>query len=362
MSYWRQIWLLTGLAAAGVLLLAQASDAANGVPTPQPRPGTKAAPKTATPPAATKPAMTPAAAKSTPAPAPAKSTAAPPARKMTAAVPLAFASTTSTSSADLAAVKEAIAAARARRADQAAGIQRTISDPLARKLVEWAILRSDDNEVEFSRYVAFIAENPMWPSIGMMRRRAEASLWQERLDPATVQGYFGKNRPLSAKGKFALARALLLQGDRAGAASLVRDAWRNDNFSGELEGQALDVFSDLITNADHKARMDIRLYAEDADGGLRAAEPRWGACASHRQGARRGDQEGGQRQGTARRSAGRGAPRCRLYLQPHPVPAPRGQGQGSDRADAVGAARSRPGGRRRPVVDRAAAGCPQTAR
>jgi soluble lytic murein transglycosylase len=33
----------------------------------------------------------------------------------------------------------------------------------------------------------------------------------------------------------------------------------------------LDVFRDLITDADHKARMDIRLYAEDIDGAMRAA-------------------------------------------------------------------------------------------
>jgi soluble lytic murein transglycosylase len=41
--------------------------------------------------------------------------------------------------------------------------------------------------------------------------------------------------------------------------------------SEELENPALDVFRDLITAADHKARMDMRLYAEDVDGGLRAA-------------------------------------------------------------------------------------------
>ncbi|MGE0034203.1 MAG: transglycosylase SLT domain-containing protein [Xanthobacteraceae bacterium] len=258
MSFWRQIRLLTSLAAAGMLLLAPAADAANGTPTPRPRPGAKA--------------TTPAASKSATAPAPSKSrTAAPAARKTTAAVPFAFASTAATSSADLSAVKEAFTAARARRTSDATEIQRTIGDPLARKLVEWAILRGDDGEVDFSRYVAFINENPMWPSIGLLRRRAEANLWQERLDPATVRGYFGKNRPLSAKGKFALARAMLLQGDRAGAAGLVRDAWRNDNFSSELEGQALDVFRDLISSADHKARMDMRLYAEDIDGGLRAA-------------------------------------------------------------------------------------------
>src|SRR6202030_3920298 len=68
-----------------------------------------------------------------------------------------------------------------------------------------------------------------------------------------------------------LARALLLQGDRQAAQSLVREAWRNDAFANDLEGPALDVFNDLITAADHKARMDMRLYAEDVDGGLRSA-------------------------------------------------------------------------------------------
>src|SRR5258706_15580125 len=64
---------------------------------------------------------------------------------------------------------------------------------------------------------------------------------------------------------------MLLQGDRAGAQSLVREAWRYDNFSSDLENPALDVFKDLITPADHKARMDMRLYAEDIDGALRSA-------------------------------------------------------------------------------------------
>src|SRR5262249_44400035 len=155
---------------------------------------------------------------------------------------------------------------------QAGDLQRTISDPLARKLVEWAILRNEDNDgIELARYVAFISENPSWPAIGLLRRRAEATLWSDRPDPASVRAFFGKDRPVTAKGKFALARALLLQGDRVGAQSLVRDGWRNDAFSGDLESPVLDIFPDLITTADHKARMDMRLYAEDVDAGLRAA-------------------------------------------------------------------------------------------
>src|SRR5204862_2117010 len=132
--------------------------------------------------------------------------------------------------------------------------------------------RSDEtSSVSFNRYMACIAENPGWPPIGMLRRRAEATLWTDRLDPSFVRTFFGKEKPTTTKGKLALARALLLQGDRAAAQFLVREAWRNDAFSDDLEGMAMDVFRDLITPADHKARMDMRLYAEDVEGGLRSA-------------------------------------------------------------------------------------------
>ncbi|HEY6993321.1 MAG TPA: lytic transglycosylase domain-containing protein [Xanthobacteraceae bacterium] len=180
----------------------------------------------------------------------------------------------------MAALKEAITAARRGRTAQASDLQKTISDPVARKLVEWAILRSDDTDsAGVGRYMAFIRENPNWPAIGLLRRRAEATLWADRPDPSVVRAFFGKDKPTTTKGKFALARAFLLQGDRATTQSLVREAWRNDAFSDELEGRVLDVFGDLITPADHKARMHMRLYAEDVEGGLRAADRAGGNAA-----------------------------------------------------------------------------------
>src|SRR6266851_144562 len=179
----------------------------------------------------------------------AKSTAPRPA----AAARLAAATSEPISSADVAALREAIAAARKGRTSEAADLERTISDPVARKLVEWAILRGDETEsIELKRYMAFIAENPSWPAIGLLRRRAEATLWTDRLDPAFVRAFFSKDKPTTTKGKFALARALLLLGDRA--------------------SMALDVFKDVLTPADHKARMDMRLYAEDIEGALHSAD------------------------------------------------------------------------------------------
>ena len=240
---------LTGLLAGGGLVVTLTASPAGSVPLPKPRPETAPAKAGVTP--------------RTPEVAPQAATR--PTRS-------AFAPSDLPSAADIAALKEAIAAARRGKTTQAADLQKTISDPVARKLVEWAILRSDDTQsIDVSRYMAFITENPSWPSTALLRRRAEATLWTDRLDPAFVRAFFGKERPVTTKGKFALARALLLQGDRAGAQNLAREGWRNDSFSSELEDPALDVFHDLITSADHKARMDMRLYAEDVDGALRSA-------------------------------------------------------------------------------------------
>jgi soluble lytic murein transglycosylase len=196
----------------------------------------------------------------------------------TPGIPLATAATVSTPPADIDAVKQAIGLVRAGKIADAGAVQRDISDPLARKLVEWVILRSDDNGAEFARYNAFIAANPSWPNMVMFRRRAEAMLWQERAPSPTVRAYFAHTKPLSAKGRFALARALMSDGDRAGAQTHAREAWRVDSFPSDLEAQALELFGDFITRADEKARMDRRLYTtEDADAGLRAAKRLGGA-------------------------------------------------------------------------------------
>jgi peptidoglycan lytic transglycosylase len=191
----------------------------------------------------------------------------------TPGIPLATAATASTPPADIDAIKQAISLVRAGKIADASAVQRGISDALARKLVEWVILRSDDNGADFARYNAFIAANPSWPNMVMFRRRAEAMLWQERAPSATVRAYFAQTKPLSAKGRFALARALMSDGDRAGAQIHAREAWRVDSFAADLEAQALELFGEFITRADEKARMDRRLYTtEDADAGLRAAK------------------------------------------------------------------------------------------
>lgn len=175
------------------------------------------------------------------------------------------------SESDIAAVRRVIEVMRGGNRAEALRLADAISEPLSRKLAEWIVLRFDDNFTDFERYRAFIEANPTWPSIVLFRRRAEATLWQERADYATIRTYFARNQPLTAKGRLALARALLAAGDRSGAQAQVREAWRNEAMSAELESQVREEFGALLTAGDDKARMEERLYANDTAAGLRAA-------------------------------------------------------------------------------------------
>jgi len=190
----------------------------------------------------------------------------------TSSSPLSYAPAAPPSATDIDTVKEAINLARRGRTEAATERRNDIRDSAGQKLVEWAILRSNDSTATFARYAAFLQANPSWPSAGMLRRRAEARLWQEKRDATTVRRFFASQPPLGTMGKLALARALLESGDRAGAQAQVRDAWRQDSLSAGLEAQILEDYGSLLTRADHKVRFDVRLYSDDMDAAMRAAK------------------------------------------------------------------------------------------
>jgi soluble lytic murein transglycosylase len=264
----------TSLALAVGLFAAQASAKAE-VPLPKPRPiARNVVPKTT---AAAKPSAKPAAADAATAapviqPATRQHAALPPPPARKPPPPAAMAATSSTSQGDTDAVENVIELVRNKKPADATQAAAAISDPVARKLAEWIILRSDNNGASVERYRAFIDANPSWPSQTFLRRRIEAALWDDHRDDATVLSWFENERPLSAKGKFSLAKALLARGDRAGAERLLREAWRFDSMSADTEETALDLFGALLTPGDQKARMDSMLYGSEQEAGLRAAK------------------------------------------------------------------------------------------
>lgn len=184
---------------------------------------------------------------------------------------LAYSAAATPPATDIDHLKEAIRLARRGKAGAAADRRNQIRDGTGRKLAEWVILRSDDDATSFGRYAEFIRANPRWPGVNVFRRRAEARLWSEPREPDAVLAHFSSQEPLGVLGKLAMARALLARGDRAAVRKYVRSAWRENDFSAHLESQVLETFGPLLTRADHKARMDRRLYADDLGTAMRAA-------------------------------------------------------------------------------------------
>ena len=172
---------------------------------------------------------------------------------------------------DAAATKQAIDLMRQNKPAEATKLAATVDNPAAQKLVEWVLLRQPESTAGFDRYAAFIHANPEWPSIPLLRRRAEARLWQERRDAATVRGFLD-GEPTSPAGRLALGRVLLSEGNRAGAEREVRSVWRSAELSADLEVSVLDVFRDMLSPADHLVRMDRRIGAKDFGGAMRAAK------------------------------------------------------------------------------------------
>ncbi len=108
----------------------------------------------------------------------------PPARKQVSTAVLA--ATSSTSQADTDALENVIELVRKHQPVDATQAEAAISDPVAKKLAEWIILRSDNNGASVERYRAFLTANPSWPSQTFLRRRLEAALWDDNRDDATV--------------------------------------------------------------------------------------------------------------------------------------------------------------------------------
>ena len=257
--------------ALGFSALAANPPAKHKIPLPRPRPVARnVLPKTAAAREIASPSLPAPVAAPAP-PARQRVTAPTPASKQVA--PAAVAATSSTSRADLDTLKNVIELIRRHRPDDATQAEATIADPVAQKLAEWLILRSDNNNATVERYRAFLGANPSWPSQTFLRRRLEASLWDDQREDSVVSSWFENESPISAKGRLALAKAMLARGDRANAERLVREAWRSDPMSEDTENAALDMFGALLTPGDQKARMDNFAYTTENElAALRAAK------------------------------------------------------------------------------------------
>lgn len=150
-------------------------------------------------------------------------------------------------------------------------LARSLTDPASQAAAEWIAIRSAARHIGLTRIKAFLAAYPSWPGNGLIRRRGEEALYNEKADADTVRAFFASSQPETDEGKVALAAVLQRDGNQDGATALIRDAYRNDSLSGQLEGDILRDYGALLSPADHKYRADRLIYDGNYDDGLRVA-------------------------------------------------------------------------------------------
>lgn len=145
-----------------------------------------------------------------------------------------------------------------------------LSQPAAHALAEWFAIRSGI-KVGFERIAAFQQTYPDWPVTNLMRRRVEEALLAERKPSHEIRAFFAKHPPITPAGRIALAFALKTDGVEQEANEKIRHAWREDTFGSDMESRILDRFPDVLTQADHRYRMERLLLKENWGGAQRAA-------------------------------------------------------------------------------------------
>lgn len=171
---------------------------------------------------------------------------------------------------DLNLVRQALEAYRKADIPEGDRLRTGIEDPTARTLLEWVAIRSSSG-LGFERVARFMQDDPSWPMGGLIRRRAEEALLTQRKPPAVVRAFFATKPPISAAGRFALALAFQADGLERDAAALIRESWRKDPYGREFEAKILEKFPNVLTQADHRFRMERLLFKENWDAARRAA-------------------------------------------------------------------------------------------
>ena len=214
----------------------------------------------------------------------------------------AISQTASSQAARITAGKAAIAAANGARWAEA-DTYAAAADPLVAKIVLWMRLTHRTAPASTNELVGFLRDNPDWPMVDTIARRAEAAFGGPP-DDALVLAHFSNFPPRSLPGALRHAEALTrgtrtqaqpgnlldimrrgpdnaprsgvesgqnLQGED-GAQQTLRRAWVEAPGDAAAETAIMAQFGRLLTAADHQQRFDRLFFMRDMQGAQRALE------------------------------------------------------------------------------------------
>lgn len=155
---------------------------------------------------------------------------------------------------DVQRLREAMKAVGAGDIARARTLGGQLADPAARKLVEWFALRNGFGAP--ADFTAFSQANPAWPDRQLLRRRAEEQAFVQGGSSQKIRAMFRDEGPQTGAGFAALASAYLMEKDEDRARAMAAKAWREYELASTLEIGFLERFGTLLSQDDHKRRLD----------------------------------------------------------------------------------------------------------
>jgi soluble lytic murein transglycosylase len=134
-----------------------------------------------------------------------------------------------------------------------------MDDPALRDVILWHVLRN--RQGTFAQAEAFLARNPDWPGLGLLRTRVEAQI-PATAEPERVVAFFDGDPPSTSRGTLLLATALQALGRGVEAEALVIDYWIGEPATAASHAGFLELYGDLLTPF-HGARLDALAWSGD---------------------------------------------------------------------------------------------------
>lgn len=160
---------------------------------------------------------------------------------------------------DTALFRQGLAAARSRDISGARNAAAQISDPVARKLVEWALLDTSADQMPLSDLAVARTSFAGWPRAEGRNAAAERALDRGFAGPDAAINLFARSGPTTVQGAIALADALEQRGRSDEARRLITDWWRTRSFDDTTQTRILTRWGSSLTQADHTARLNMLL-------------------------------------------------------------------------------------------------------
>jgi len=157
-------------------------------------------------------------------------------------------------------LKQAVDAAQAGDLNTARQVQAALADPLARRIVQWAMADSAASMMGFYDLDAARRDLTGWPRASRRQAGAERAIEIAGLSPQSVVEWFGGKAPDTAEGAMALASAYQILGRGTEAQALIRQVWREKTFEADVQTRMMARFAAFLTPEDYAKRLDLLLY------------------------------------------------------------------------------------------------------